>query len=96
MNPVTPARRAQPKHGGGIVQETPLNDLSNAHRDRRGASVAGVDKGKSKIGLSRKDGTSDTLPTANISELSITKDWEGPEARNTARPKSSGFGAGVS
>ncbi|CAO1616055.1 unnamed protein product [Sympodiomycopsis kandeliae] len=90
MNPQTPARRPVNKHlalAGGVAQDSPLNDLSNASKDpSRGVH------GKSKAVLGRKDGF-DSHPKSSVSlESTITKDWEGPDAK-AKKPKSTSLGA---
>lgn len=100
MNPVTPAQgHSKGKCIGtghiGAGHDTPLGEISNVVRESRTPGLSGDKVNKSKVALVRKE-RSDTLPTATMSEISITRDWDGPEAKVSLRPKSSGIGAGVS
>lgn len=84
MAPSTPVRKPLNKHishAAGMVHDTPLGDLSNAFRDTKPAG--GGDKGK--MGASKQKGRLDSIPAA-ATEVRITRDWEGPEAK-VSRPK---------
>lgn len=86
MAPSTPVRKPLNKHishaanGNGMPMDTPLGDLSNAFRDTK---PTGGDKGK--MAASKQKGRLDSIPAA-ATEVRITRDWEGPEAK-VSRPK---------
>ncbi|CAO1616708.1 unnamed protein product [Jaminaea pallidilutea] len=87
--PMTPTRQSAYKKGNG-PQESPLSNVSNALRDTRLGPVAGSSKVRGKT--ARKE-HADTLPYAAPAEISITRDWEGPEAKvGTSRSKPVGLG----